>query len=264
MPLDYRITQRLSILSKELRDSAAALREAITQLGDAAVEAETLGETDLTLYSTIDLMLLGQVKELDDLARRLIRNQIQAHQHHEAFDAAKDSASISHTVEGISEKYQHGCKARARALRAVPQAQRYMDDPNYLDFRQRIWEVKHPDEEMPIPGQEANGAREDDEVIIETARTSLHCPLTAQYFENPVMNPSCRHNYSKTAVESYVNGLIRQRRSAPCPIPGCQALLSINVLQPNPPLGRMVMRAKQREEEEAASQYPSQAIREVD
>ncbi|KAI9228753.1 MAG: hypothetical protein DHS80DRAFT_30470 [Piptocephalis tieghemiana] len=244
MPLDFRTTQRLRNLSKDLEESAQILEDAFTQLGDAAVEAEAIGETDL-------------VKELDALARRLVRNQTEAKQHHEAFQDALSLSISSHTIEGFSDRYQQGVREKGQASRDLNEQQRYMNDPNYLNFRQRIWEVNHPDEEMPLLLQRDH--RAEDEVIIETARTSLQCPLTAQYLEDPVT----KHNYSKDAVVAYVKSLTRQRRVPLCPITGCQAILSMSALHPNPQLNRMVARAKQRDEEEATSQSISQVIREV-
>ncbi|XP_064652300.1 E3 SUMO-protein ligase NSE2-like isoform X2 [Lineus longissimus] len=84
----------------------------------------------------------------------------------------------------------------------------------YLELKQKIWDILHPDE--PMPTQETAGDEGDDEVAVTQQDINTRCPYLAREMTNPWRNLICKHNYDKEAVDQ----MLKQRKSR-CPVQGC-------------------------------------------
>ncbi|KAI9592524.1 zinc-finger of the MIZ type in Nse subunit-domain-containing protein [Syncephalis fuscata] len=119
----------------------------------------------------------------------------------------------------------------------------------YKEFRQKIWEVKHPTESMP-PLHADSDVDEDDDIIQVSQQISLICPLTTMIMENPVTNTTCNHSFSETAIMDYIRQQSRGTGVVNCPVAGCSQTVRANTLKAN----RMLERRIQRETEIKESQ----------
>lgn len=106
----------------------------------------------------------------------------------------------------------------------------------YREFRQRLWEVTHFDQEMPIEED-----FEDEDLVVASARQTTTCPLTQMTFDRPVVNPDCGHTYSREAILT----MARSATSVRCPIHGCNNTVHISRLHPNEAMERRISRKDQ-------------------
>ncbi|KAG0186991.1 hypothetical protein DFQ28_007028 [Apophysomyces sp. BC1034] len=61
---------------------------------------------------------------------------------------------------------------------------KYYTHENYLKFKQEIWDVHHPEAEMPALGDDEED--DDGDIIVGQTKVSLKCPLTTEWFKDPV------------------------------------------------------------------------------
>jgi SUMO ligase MMS21 Smc5/6 complex component len=108
--------------------------------------------------------------------------------------------------------------------------------PKYREFRERLWEINHPDEELPNDGNS-----DEEDLVVSSTKQSTKCPLTQTVFKRPVTNPDCGHSYSQDAIVS----LARAAQSLRCPIHGCNHTVIMSRLFPNEALERRISRKDQ-------------------
>jgi E3 SUMO-protein ligase NSE2 len=178
--------------------------------------------------------------------------------------------------------------------------ERYAEDDAYASFHKTLWDAKHPEENAPpMPSLELMLGREENEgdasmseaqdadLAIASERVSLKCPLTLQYFRDPVTASTCGHSFDNSAILnmlktsehalpltpaqlqelSTLRNQERVRREnqmkvkkVRCPV--CNTFLQEKDLKPNPVLLRRVQRkleqerleAERREREEAGEE----------
>jgi len=131
--------------------------------------------------------------------------------------------------------------------------QRYARHPAYIEFRSRVWEVSHQGAMPPLvdllprePGDDdvaATPAGEDEEdIVVGGAVLQLRCPLTAHLLQDPVVNTTCQHAYSREAISLYMSENRTRSGSVQCPATGCTASVTRSTLQDAPALKRRVER----------------------
>jgi hypothetical protein len=96
--------------------------------------------------------------------------------------------------------------------------------------------------------QQAN--EDDDLAVLPTENTtSLKCPLTATFMEDPVKNKVCKHSYSRNAILQHI------RVNRKCPVPGCgNRNVTPAQLETDDYSAMLIRRAKKRQEMERRSQ----------
>jgi E3 SUMO-protein ligase NSE2 len=182
---------------------------------------------------------------------------------------------------------------------------RYAEDDAYASFHKTLWDAKHPEDTAPpmpsldlMLGREENegghvdstmtsAQNADEDLAIASERVSLKCPLTLQYFRDPVTASTCGHTFDNSAILNMLKtstdalpltpvqlqelaGLRNQERvrtenqmkikKVRCPV--CSRFLQEKDLKPNPVLLRRVQRkieqerleVERREREEAGEE----------
>ncbi|KAI8582849.1 hypothetical protein K450DRAFT_225103 [Umbelopsis ramanniana AG] len=147
-----------------------------------------------------------------------------------------DGQQIKSMVSYYNE-HQHDYEERQSQ---VSESTKYKRHDAYREFKQRVWDVHHNDEEMPLSEDENS----DEDIIVGRAKQSLTCPLTTVYFENPVMSKLCKHNFSYHAI---IQLFPRNNQAIECPIPGCDKHMSKDDLVQNHLLAKKVELAKRQE-----------------
>ncbi|VVT56079.1 uncharacterized protein SAPINGB_P004790 [Magnusiomyces paraingens] len=130
------------------------------------------------------------------------------------------------------------------------QSERYNDTAsNYVSMREHIWSINHS-KAMPNINREYSDydEDEDDDLVVEETVQSYKCPLTKQYYENPVRSRVCGHSFSSAAIYEILNNSYFHSDKILCPIPACSHHFSRNDLEPNPQLDRETKAAKRREQ----------------
>ncbi|KAH9214112.1 zinc-finger of the MIZ type in Nse subunit-domain-containing protein [Leptodontidium sp. 2 PMI_412] len=167
---------------------------------------------------------------------------------------------------------------RAAKYASQSKRSRYADNNDYKTFKRILHDAQNPNSGSTVPHPSTwfpeendassgsrrrrnnttdntnNGDGSDDEVIIASASESLKCPLTLQYFKNPVTNNKCKHTIDREALEGYhrtegrlYQGSHNNRKVAKCPQTGCDTMVAMEDYVKDELMARKVERAIRRE-----------------
>jgi hypothetical protein len=79
------------------------------------------------------------------------------------------------------------------------------------------------------------GAQSDDDdegdVAVMQTEANYRCPLSTIEFVKPMRSTACQHVYSEAEIKQWISSRAKERRSAPCPIPGCGKPVSLEGLE---------------------------------
>lgn len=129
---------------------------------------------------------------------------------------------------------------------------KYGSDPNYLEFREAIWNAQENDDDMPNINKYFSDYDSDEEDFVEEqVKESYKCPLTKQFYEDPVTSKICHHSFSRKAI---MEVLASHGNRMKCPIPACAHFLEQNGFERNAILEMKTQRAKQKEHLDIAAQ----------
>lgn len=70
------------------------------------------------------------------------------------------------------------------------------------------------------------------------------CPITTTEMKKPMRNVKCGHSYEKEAVEKHIQIWAKKGRPMRCPIAGCIQYVSLQDLEANTDLERLINRKK--------------------
>jgi SUMO ligase MMS21 Smc5/6 complex component len=102
----------------------------------------------------------------------------------------------------------------------------------------------------------------DDDIAIESEKTSLKCPITLVTFNDPVTSTKCPHSFEREAILSMIQrssarvgpgSMQRGRGTRAVQCPCCEQMLAVNDLKQDPILVRQVQRFKARQAREEES-----------
>ncbi|CZT45860.1 related to DNA repair protein MMS21 [Rhynchosporium secalis] len=172
---------------------------------------------------------------------------------------------------------------RAAQYASQSKRARYADNNDYKIFKQILHHAQNPDsgqnpphpstwfpeenKDGPGPRRRRNNTTDntnnggdsdsEDEVIIASASESLTCPLTLQYFKDPVTNTQCKHTIDRAALADYhrtearvFQGTNDNKKVAKCPTTGCDTMLAMEDYVKDELMARKVERAIRREKEQ--------------
>lgn len=222
------------------RSTIAMLRTQLEILPDVAAELE-----EQTTESE-------RVSRLDQVARDMIDMLMEAETRLQILEELGTSISSSQTTS-LADTYGERVQAKMDGYQAQTARQRYARHPAYIEFRSRVWEVSHQGAMPPLvdllprePGDDdvaATPAGEDGEdIVVGGAVLQLRCPLTAHLLQDPVVNTTCQHAYSREPISLYMSENRTRSGSVQCPATGCTASVTRSTLQDAPALKRRVER----------------------
>ncbi|KAI5453327.1 hypothetical protein NCC49_005807 [Naganishia albida] len=144
---------------------------------------------------------------------------------------------------------------------------KYKNSEQYKDFKQAVWDIRHDEACPPISSFLEKGPddpeSDDDDIEIGGTTQDFKCPLTLLPFDDAVRSTKCPHSFSGAAIR----GVIRQgpRKSAKCPVAGCDKVLTMGDIKPDPVLQKRSDQVKsrlqrRRQEEEAAEAEDAELI----
>ncbi|KXN72480.1 hypothetical protein CONCODRAFT_16126 [Conidiobolus coronatus NRRL 28638] len=107
-------------------------------------------------------------------------------------------------------------------------------DTDYIEYKTKVWKVHHPNQPLPQLGRRS---RNNDDLVVEEIRESLKCPITTNYYEDPVVSSQCKHSFSRKAIEECIRS---GRGSFTCPVSGCDKIIRQSYLKPNDDLKKKV------------------------
>ena len=87
-------------------------------------------------------------------------------------------------------------------------------------LKDALWVINHPEEAIPDDN-------EDDDLNISGGKVSLKDAITLNYYVNPVCSQQCGHTYEDVSIKTHL------RTARTCPIAGCNAPVSLDILKPD-------------------------------
>ena len=222
------------------RTTIAMLRTQLEVLPDVAAELE-----EQTTESE-------RVSKLDQVARDMIDMLMEAETRLQILEDLGTSMS-SHQNTSLADIYCERVQAKMDGYQAQTARQRYARHPAYIEFRSRVWEVSHQGAMPPLvdllprePGDDNVAATptgdDEEDIVVGGTVLQLRCPLTAHLLQDPVVNTTCQHAYSREAISVYLSDNRTRSGSVQCPATGCTASVTRSTLQDAPALKRRVER----------------------
>ncbi|KAG2198708.1 hypothetical protein INT47_005393 [Mucor saturninus] len=182
------------------------------------------------------LELDASYRELMDLESR-VRNQ------NTTFTTLATRINNGEILKNLMTPYEE-IQTQLQA-KCTTEEEKYLTNEKYIDFRQNIWNINHPDELMPSLVE-----NDDDDIVMGSTKISLKCPLTTTWLEDPVTSTVCKHSFSKAAILD----LMRQSGgSVVCPVSGCNKGIVPTYLINDEIMAERVTRVKARDEKNASS-----------
>ncbi|KAA8898323.1 hypothetical protein TRICI_006584 [Trichomonascus ciferrii] len=245
----------------------ATLRAVAQRLERARVDA---GDEDEEARSALDALLAsvdGEFKETMGVGARrhvfgaAVKRMVQTG-HHQAQGQGQDMRHGRTTTADFNEHLMDRPAAlvaryyqqQAAELERLPESQRfgqYEDlERAYIDFRSKIHYVSHDvDQDLPdIRRFYADFNQDDEELMVEEAVVSYTCPLTKEYYEDPVTSAVCNHTFSRRAIDEVFNG--SDSNTIKCPIPACSHYFKRSHLRPNAEIAAKAQARREREARE--------------
>ncbi|KAL1914848.1 uncharacterized protein VTP21DRAFT_7940 [Calcarisporiella thermophila] len=221
-PVDSASASRFASLISSYDGNFSSLNQAIGLTTEVAIDLEESNEANA-------------VRRLEDCIRTYIDVDFQLKLQQDILKKIKTHLSRGDQLSHLHELYEREYQKELQAYTNTNEKQKFSQNAHIKDFKQKVWDVKHRGEPMPIEEDE------DDDLLFTSQHQSLMCPITQSLLKDPVTSTKCRHSYSKDAIL----GLMRQYNRAmsiQCPISGCEQMLSPNDLRPDKSLARRIAR----------------------
>ncbi|KAL0078837.1 MIZ-type zinc finger transcription factor [Phycomyces blakesleeanus] len=205
------------------------IRTGMVQLIDAAIDLEELDQGD-------------QVKRLQKSVPDFIDLEHKYSSQKETIQKIKQKSLQSGGTKDMIKDYEDEIHKEEDEYNSLSAKQKYGENEFMSEFKQAVWNVKHPNEEMPENEEvEEEDGGDDDDVIVSSTKRSLTCPLTTTWFEDPVTSYDCKHTFSKKPI---VNMIRARHGIVQCPNPGCNKTWKMGCFFQDTLMERRVGRAK--------------------
>jgi hypothetical protein len=125
-------------------------------------------------------------------------------------------------VQSLDEVFAQNYQSKQEHYSGLRETAKYNQDHqsrrSYNNFRKAIFDASHDvDEVMPDLETYFEDYEEDQELVVAQERIEYKCPLTKQYYVDPVTSQLCGHSFEKTAIMAVFNDQTRIK----CPVPAC-------------------------------------------
>ncbi|CAG8575621.1 7896_t:CDS:2 [Diversispora eburnea] len=174
-----------------------------------------------------------EVANLEGIVRKYVDMENNLNIQREAIDELRTRMNAGNKVD-LVETFESLHESSFQEYENSTENEKYFQNEYYIEFRQKIWEVNHPDEAMPTLD-----GNDDDDIVMGQQKESLFCPITTLLFEEPVTGKVCKHTYSKDAILQLIR---RNRNAVVCPVAGCDKHIMEHDLLPNKRIERKVAR----------------------
>ncbi|OAD04496.1 hypothetical protein MUCCIDRAFT_161234 [Mucor lusitanicus CBS 277.49] len=123
----------------------------------------------------------AMVDELDEAFKDFVNLEYKMNLQRKSFETLKQRIA---TGEKITDPiaYYENLKQTFNA-ESPDDATRINADQKYLSFKQHLWNINHPDEEMPSLRASND---DDDDIVMGPTKISLKCPITMLWLDEPV------------------------------------------------------------------------------
>lgn len=197
------------------------------------------------------------LSEVDDIMKTLIDIDHEMQSHEKALSWMHQQLMRGEPVEGAVELYEKEVKKRIDEFSDRTSRKKYGLNDQYVQFKQGIFEVQNPGENIPpindfIPREEGDESDDEDDLEIGGVTQDFKCPITLTMLVNPLKSSTCGHAFSGDAIREYINKGPPSGKS--CPAAGCSQKLTIAMLVADSSLekrAKLAARRAQRDEDDS-------------
>jgi hypothetical protein len=170
------------------------------------------------------------------------------------FEFLVDNLDEDRTAQPLNEVFASSYKTLFDDYKGKRQKERFdvaISKTAYKKFRRIIFEASHdPDEEEdePLETYFDDFEEADEDMVVAREVVSYKCPLTKQYFEDPVTSSVCGHSFSKEAIYDVIHTqTVGRNGRIKCPVQACRHFYGISDLKPAPELAKQMQTQIRRE-----------------
>ncbi|ORY93839.1 zinc-finger of the MIZ type in Nse subunit-domain-containing protein [Syncephalastrum racemosum] len=231
------VADRIGVSFNDFETVRDFLKIGWDQAMDVACDLETLNKTEL-------------ISEIETSLTHLVDYQALLHDQKTIMTDLATRIRHQQPVNNLPAQYDQKWEQARRVYEAKSAKTKYYSNPQFVEFKQAVWDIKHPDEPMPALGSDD----EDDDLVVGRTKQSYICPITQLTLEEPYMGSVCRHHYSKEAIHALIR---RNHGRVECPVSGCRQRLSMSAadLVPDVMLARKLARMAAMAETQDTSGY---------
>ncbi|KAG2155841.1 uncharacterized protein EDB93DRAFT_1128476 [Suillus bovinus] len=197
------------------------------------------------------------LSEVDDIMKKLIDIDNEMQSHEKTLSWMHQQLMRGEPVEGAVELYEKEVKKRVDEFNDRTTRKKYGSNDQYVQFKQGIFEVQNPGENIPpindfIPREEGDESDDDDDLEIGGITQDFKCPITLTILVNPLKSSTCGHAFSGDAIRDYLKRGPSSGKS--CPAAGCSQKLTMAMMVADSSLekrAKLAARRAQRDEDDS-------------
>jgi len=179
----------------------------------------------------------------------------------------------------LTSAFQTNLQTRVDRYSSTSHHARYANHNTYINFKGVVHDAQNPGENAPVlpdrskwftPAEGApalgvtitggDGDDSDDDIAIAGQKISTKCPITFLEFKDPVTSLKCPHSYERSAIEDMIKQAAPPtarrgdqpppgwRKTVTCPVAGCDHVLGMEDIRPDPVLVRRIKRIQRAKE----------------
>ncbi|KAL0960647.1 hypothetical protein HGRIS_005676 [Hohenbuehelia grisea] len=184
----------------------------------------------------------GMMKDFIDITAEMKANEESVNRLHQAVARGEEIADAE-------DAYVKNAKDALQTYSTKTTRQKYAKNDKYIRFKQRVYEVSHPDEAMPpltelIPKEDGDDSDDDDDIEIGGVTQDYKCPLSLAALTDPWTSEVCGHSFQREAIQAFFKGARPGKKD--CPAAGCRKSYTLSDCKPDKDLARRVKAAMRR------------------
>ncbi|KAG2070399.1 hypothetical protein BDR04DRAFT_1054203 [Suillus decipiens] len=195
--------------------------------------------------------------EVDDIMKTLINIDHEMQSHEKTLSGMYQQLMCGEPIEGAVYLYEKEVKKRINEFNDRTTRKKYGSSEQYVQFKQGIFEVQNPGENIPpindfIPREEGDESDDDDDLEIGGVTQDFKCPITLTMLVNPMKSSTCGHAFSGDAIRDYLKKGPPSGKS--CPSAGCSQKLTMAMLVADSSLekrAKLAARRAQRDDDDS-------------
>ncbi|KAG1848742.1 hypothetical protein DFJ58DRAFT_795939 [Suillus subalutaceus] len=197
------------------------------------------------------------LSEVDDIMKTLIDIDYEMQSHEKTLSGMHQQLMRGEPVESAVDLYEKEVKKRINEFNDRTTRKKYGSNDQYVQFKQGIFEVQKPGENIPpindfIPREEGDESDDEDDLEIGGVTQDFKCPITLTMLVNPMKSSTCGHAFSGDAIRDYLKRGPPSGKS--CPAAGCSQKLTMAMLVADSSLekrAKLAARRAQRDEDDS-------------
>ncbi|KAF4589968.1 hypothetical protein EYR40_009645 [Pleurotus pulmonarius] len=207
---------------------------------------------DLDVFSREDAE--KGIEALEVIMRDIVDVGAEMKANEEVLDSIYQDLARGEAINEAVDRYTTGIHSGLVEYEQKTTRQKYVKNPQYIQFKQNIWDAQNPDQPMPalselVPKEDGDDSDDDDdEIEVGGVTQDFKCPLSLMPLQDPWTSSVCGHYFSGDAIKDYFRG---NRGAKKCPAAGCNRSFTLAQCKADADLAKKVKGALRRQQRRA-------------